>query len=62
MPPRNPLGTKGRSFIDMSSMGVPIPPGFVLNVSVCEDYFKNSRSLPMKYPASSGRAFFSLKV
>jgi pyruvate,orthophosphate dikinase len=41
---------KGSILIDLSSMGVPVPPGFVLNVSVCEDYFKNSRYLPDDVP------------
>ncbi len=45
------FGNKGSILIDMSSMGVPIPPGFVLNVSVCEDYFKNSRYLPDEAPS-----------
>ncbi len=45
------FGNKGSILIDMSSIGVPIPPGFVLNVSVCEDYFKNSRSLPDEVPS-----------
>jgi pyruvate,orthophosphate dikinase len=34
----------------MSSMGISVPPGFVLNVSVCEDYFKNSRQFPEDVP------------
>ncbi len=44
------FGNKGSILIDMSSMGVPVPPGFVLNVSVCEDYFKNSMHLPDDVP------------
>jgi len=44
------FGNKGSILIDMSSMGVPVPPGFVLNVSVCEDYFKNSSHLPDDVP------------
>ena len=45
------FGNKGSILIDMSSMSVPVPPGFVLNVSVCEDYFKNSRYLPDDVPS-----------
>ena len=45
------FGNKGSILIGMSSMNVPVPPGFVLNVSVCEDYFKNSRYLPDDVPS-----------
>ncbi|OEU42850.1 hypothetical protein BGV40_07380 [Methanosarcina sp. Ant1] len=48
--PREAFGDKGSILIAMSSMGVPVPPGFVLNISVCEDYFKNSRHLPDDLP------------
>lgn len=48
--PREAFGDKGSILIAMSSMGIPVPPGFVLNVSVCEDYFKNSRKLPEDVP------------
>ncbi len=48
--PREAFGDKGSILIVMSSMGIPVPPGFVLNVSVCEDYFKNSRKLPEDVP------------
>ena len=40
------FGNKGSILVGMSSLGIPVPPGFVLNVSVCEDYSKNSRHLP----------------
>lgn len=48
--PREAFGDKGSTLIAMSSMGIPVPPGFVLNVSVCEDYFKNSRCFPEDLP------------
>ncbi len=48
--PKEAFGDKGSILIAMSSMGIPVPPGFVLNVSVCEDYFKNSRQLPEDLP------------
>jgi pyruvate,orthophosphate dikinase len=44
------FGKKGAVLAEMSSMGIPIPPGFVLNISVCEDYFKNGRQLPTDVP------------
>jgi len=44
------FGNKGSILVGMSSMGIPVPPGFVLNISVCEEYFKNSRHLPDDVP------------
>lgn len=48
--PKEAFGDKGSILIAMSSMGIPVPPGFVLSISVCEDYFKNSRHIPEDLP------------
>jgi pyruvate, orthophosphate dikinase len=45
------FGDKASKLVAMSSMDIPIPSGFVLNVSVCEDYFKNSKQLPADMPS-----------
>lgn len=48
--PEEAFGNKTSVLVAMSSMNIPAPSGFVLNVSVCEDYFKNSRQLPEDVP------------
>ena len=48
--PEEAFGNKASVLVAMSSMNIPVPSGFVLNVSVCEDYFKNSRQLPEDVP------------
>ena len=48
--PEEAFGNKASVLVAMSSMDIPVPPGFVLNVSICEDYFKNSRQLPEDVP------------
>ena len=48
--PKEAFGDKASILVAMSLMDIPVPPGFVLNVSVCEDYFKNSRRLPEDVP------------
>ncbi|WP_406656949.1 PEP/pyruvate-binding domain-containing protein [Methanolobus sp. ZRKC2] len=48
--PVESFGKKASILAEMSSLGIPIPPGFVLNVSVCEDYFRNSRQLSPDVP------------
>jgi phosphoenolpyruvate synthase/pyruvate phosphate dikinase len=30
------FGNKGSILVGMSSLDIPVPPGFVLNISVCE--------------------------
>ncbi|MDK2830272.1 MAG: pyruvate, orthophosphate dikinase [Methanolobus sp.] len=48
--PVEEFGKKASVLAEMSALGIPIPPGFVLNVSVCEDYFRNSRQLSPDVP------------
>ncbi len=43
---RRLLGGKGANLADMSSLGVPVPPGFVITTDACNAYLANSRQLP----------------
>ena len=49
IPPRD-FGNKAAGLGTMSSLGIPIPPGFALNVSICEDYYKNGMKDPPYLP------------
>ncbi len=40
------LGGKGANLAEMSSIGVPVPPGFTISTEVCELYYKNKSSIP----------------
>jgi pyruvate, orthophosphate dikinase len=40
------LGGKGANLAEMSSIGVPVPPGFTISTEVCEAYYDNKRSIP----------------
>jgi pyruvate, orthophosphate dikinase len=44
------FGNKAAGLGIMSSLGIPIPPGFALNVSICEDYYKNGMNTPPLLP------------
>lgn len=44
------FGNKAAGLGIMSSLGIPIPPGFALNVSICEDYYKNGMNTPSLLP------------
>ena len=44
---KNLLGGKGANLAEMSSLGLPVPPGFTITTEVCDEYYKLGR----KYPA-----------
>ncbi|QPC94113.1 pyruvate, phosphate dikinase [Mesorhizobium sp. INR15] len=45
---KNLLGGKGANLAEMSSLGLPVPPGFTITSEVCNAYYANARA----YPAS----------
>src|ERR1035437_7953964 len=45
---KNLLGGKGANLAEMTSIGLPVPPGFTLTTEVCTEYYKNDSN----YPAS----------
>ncbi len=40
------LGGKGANLHEMSSIGVPVPPGFTITTETCDEYFKNGNEYP----------------
>jgi pyruvate,orthophosphate dikinase len=40
------LGGKGANLAEMTSIGLPVPPGFTITTEVCDSYYKNDRQLP----------------
>jgi pyruvate,orthophosphate dikinase len=40
------LGGKGANLAEMTSIGLPVPPGFTITTEVCDLYYKNNRQLP----------------
>ncbi|WP_269581463.1 pyruvate, phosphate dikinase [Roseibium sp. Sym1] len=43
---RNLLGGKGANLAEMSSLGLPVPPGFTITTEVCTWYYDNDKSYP----------------
>ena len=41
---RNELGGKGANLAEMSSIGVPVPPGFTITTEACVYYYKNNKA------------------
>ncbi len=45
------LGGKGANLAEMTTIGLPVPPGFTITTEVCNDYYANGG----KYPDGAGR-------
>ncbi|TAL40203.1 MAG: pyruvate, phosphate dikinase [Alphaproteobacteria bacterium] len=43
---KNLLGGKGANLAEMSKIGLPVPPGFILSTEVCTHYYQNKQSYP----------------
>jgi pyruvate,orthophosphate dikinase len=43
---KNLLGGKGANLAEMSSLGLPVPPGFTITTEACVHYYANGRSYP----------------
>jgi len=40
------LGGKGANLAEMTSIGLPVPPGFTISTDVCTEFYKNDRTYP----------------
>ncbi|QDV25414.1 pyruvate, phosphate dikinase [Aureliella helgolandensis] len=40
------LGGKGANLAEMTSIGLPVPPGFTITTEVCGDYYANGGKMP----------------
>jgi len=43
---KNLLGGKGANLAEMSSLGIPVPPGFTIPTEVCVYFYDNERTYP----------------
>lgn len=43
---KNILGGKGANLAEMTSLGIPVPPGFTISAEVCDYYYKHSNTYP----------------
>ena len=40
------LGGKGTNLAEMTSIGLPVPPGFTITTEVCDSFYKSGEKLP----------------
>jgi pyruvate,orthophosphate dikinase len=43
---KNLLGGKGANLAEMSSLGLPVPPGFTITTEACVHYYANDKRYP----------------
>ncbi len=43
---KNLLGGKGANLAEMTSIGLPVPPGFTITTEVCTEFYKNNSTYP----------------
>ncbi len=48
---KNLLGGKGANLAEMTSIGLPVPPGFTLSTEVCTEFYKNNNQYPVSLAA-----------
>jgi len=45
---RDTLGGKGANLAEMSSLGLPVPPGFTITTAACNWFYANGRRFPVE--------------
>ncbi|HYM71940.1 MAG TPA: pyruvate, phosphate dikinase [Stellaceae bacterium] len=53
---RDLLGGKGANLAEMSSLGLPVPPGFTITTEVCTHFYAHDRSYPAELEAEVAAA------
>ncbi len=59
---KNLLGGKGANLAEMTSMGIPVPPGFTLTTDVCNAYYENNRELPSALDSQVGEVLRKIEA
>lgn len=49
---KNILGGKGANLAEMTSLGIPVPPGFTISTEMCEAFYTSGEKLPADLVAS----------
>ncbi len=59
---RNLLGGKGANLAEMSSLGIPVPPGFTIPTDVCVHYYDNENTYPAELKAQVEAAMVEMET
>jgi pyruvate,orthophosphate dikinase len=55
------LGGKGAGLCELTQIGLPVPPGFVITTHACREYFTNNNKLPQRLAKQVRRAMAQLE-
>ena len=58
---KNLLGGKGANLAEMSRIGLPVPPGFILSTEVCTYFYQNNNSYPQSLKDDAAAALAGLE-
>src|SRR5947208_9611841 len=56
------LGGKGANLAEMSSLGLPVPPGFTITTEVCSYFYDNNNSYPPELKTEVDRALAAVEA
>ncbi len=58
------LGGKGANLAEMSSIGLPVPPGFTISTAMCRVYYDNGETFPdsLRAEVAAGLAYIEASV
>ena len=59
---KNLLGGKGANLAEMTTLGIPVPPGFTLSTEVCTHYYANGKQYPAELQAQIDRGIAELEA
>lgn len=58
---RNLLGGKGANLAEMSSIGLPVPPGFTITTQVCTYFYQNNQTYPSQLQSQVDTALAAIE-
>ena len=58
---RDLLGGKGANLAEMSSLGLPVPPGFTITTEVCTAFYENDKNYPDALKAQVNEALAAIE-
>jgi pyruvate,orthophosphate dikinase len=58
---RDLLGGKGANLAEMSSLGLPVPPGFTITTEVCTHYYKQNNTYPAELETQVAAALAAIE-
>jgi len=56
------LGGKGANLAEMSSLGLPVPPGFTITTEACNHYYANGKAYPAELDAQVQAALAAVEA